>query len=262
MIQAAKFMAARKVMRGIAASLLGVLVMACSGCGGGGGSDAPSQATKKPSGPVLIESYGDSTTEGYTTGIYGVNPDNQVAVLQRLLQAKYGSTVTVSNQGVGGMESSQLLNGTDGRHPTWAQQMAQSKAQIITIEFGLGDNDNFTRPDPLPDRERSSPQRYAQILTELVTTARAAGKQVVLIESNPSCTVYREQNQGYYAMQVDEVAKQLGVPVVSHYWSIVAMPNWQSLLSEGCVHPSTELYAMEAKLTFDVVSPIVADALK
>ncbi|MFP3548344.1 hypothetical protein SB748_33720, partial [Rhizobium sp. SIMBA_035] len=59
------------------------------------------------------------------------------ALLQSALQARFGSTVIVSNQGVSSTEASQLLNGADGVHPSWANQMAASKAQIVTINMTL-----------------------------------------------------------------------------------------------------------------------------
>ncbi|MDI9690439.1 SGNH/GDSL hydrolase family protein, partial [Burkholderia cenocepacia] len=69
---------------------------------------------------MLIESYGDSTTQGWqvVNGTGQVTPNSAPVVLQKLLQDRFGTTVTVSNNGVGSTEASQLLNGTDGVHPT------------------------------------------------------------------------------------------------------------------------------------------------
>ncbi|MBU9496278.1 SGNH/GDSL hydrolase family protein [Burkholderia multivorans] len=253
---------ARALMaRGLIASFLGMFVMACSGCGGGGGDGTPAttQTAATPK-PVLIEAYGDSTTEGYSVmnGVSGINPQNQIVVLQQLLRDRFGSNVSVANNGVGGTEASQLLNGTDGTHAPWAQVMAQSKAQIVTIEFGL--NDTFFFSQPRAGVESESPDQFEEILTELVNVARAAGKQVVLIEPGPSCNPYRQPTLSYYVMRVDNVAKTLGVPLVPHYWPIIAKPNWQELLSD-CTHPTTELYSIQAKSTFDVIEPIVADLI-
>lgn len=248
--------------RGFVGSILSALLLSCAACGGGGdGSSAyASTPVAQEQKPVLIEAYGDSTTEGYTVenGVSGINPKNKIAVLQDLLQQRFGNSVTVSNQGVGGTEASQLLNGTDGRHPAWEKQMAQSKANIITIEFGL--NDTFFFGNPREGVESESPDRFEQIITELVTRARAAGKLVVLIEPGPSCNPNRQAALPYYVMRVDNVAKTLGVPLVPHYWPIIAKPNWQALLSD-CTHPTTELYSIQAKSTFDVIEPIVADLI-
>lgn len=245
------------MLRSVFATLVGAIVVICSGCGGGGGDGSAAQPAAQAQKQVLIEADGDSTTVGYTVtnGVSGINPQNQVAVLQQLLRGRFGSTVTVSNQGVGNMEASQFLNGTDGRHPAWATQMAQSKANIVTIEFGL--NEPYYVVNPTPGVESETPERFAQILTDMVSTARAAGKQVVLIEPNPSCEASRQPTEAYYVMQIDAVAKQMSVPLVSHYWTTLATPNWQSLLSD-CVHPTTELYAIEAQETFKVLEPIVS----
>ncbi len=243
--------------RGLIASFLGMFVMACSGCGGGGdGTAATTQAAATPK-PVLIEAYGDSTTEGYSVvnGVSGINPQNQIVVLQQLLRDRFGSNVSVANNGVGGTEASQLLNGTDGTHAPWAQVMAQSKAQIVTIEFGL--NDTFFFSQPRAGVESESPDQFEEILTELVNVARAAGKQVVLIEPGPSCNPYRQPTLSYYVMRVDNVAHQLGVPLVQHYWPTIAQSDWQSLLSD-CTHPTTQLYASYAESSFAVIAPLVA----
>ena len=248
--------------RGFVASTLSALILSCAACGGGDGSSAyaATPATQEQK-PVSVESYGDSTTDGMTVvnGVATKNPNNQVATLQTLLQQRFGKFVTVSNHGVSGTEASQLLNGTDGRHPAWEKQMAQSKANIITIEFGL--NDTFFFGNPRADVESESPERFEQVITELVTMARAAGKLVVLIEPGPSCNPNRQATLPYYVMRVDNVAKTLGVPLVPHYWPIIAKPNWQALLSD-CTHPTTELYSIHAKSTFDVIEPIVADLIK
>ncbi len=252
---------ARALMaRGIIASLFGMFVMACSGCGGGGDGSPPSAeaAIQRPAKAVLIEAYGDSTTVGYTVtnGVSEINSQNQIAVLQQLLTARFGAAVTVSNQGVGSTEASQLLNGTDGVHLPWAQQMAQSKADIVTIEYGL--NDAYDYIVPADGIEQESPQRFGEILSELVRIAQSAGKQVILIEPTPSCHPVRLDRLQYYVMQVDAVAQQMKVPLVSHYWPIASMPNWQSLLSD-CTHPTTQLYAINAQATFDVIAPLIAN---
>lgn len=111
----------RVVVKGALSSLLGALVVSCSGCGGGGDGGTPpaaAQATALRS--VLIESYGDSTTQGWqvVNGTGTVTPNSAPAVLQKLLQDRFGTSVIVTNNGVGSTEASQLLNGTDGVHPT------------------------------------------------------------------------------------------------------------------------------------------------
>ncbi|WP_162922962.1 MULTISPECIES: SGNH/GDSL hydrolase family protein [Burkholderia] len=240
---------------------LGALIASCFGCGGGDGSSAyASTPSMQQQRAVLVETYGDSTTDGMTVinGVAVKNPNNQIAILQTLLQQRFGKAVTVSNHGVSGTEASQLLNGTDGRHPTWTKQMAQSKADVVLIEFGL--NDTFFFGNPRAGVESESPDRFEQIVAELVAGARAAGKKVVLIEPGPSCNPNRQATLPYYVMRVDNVAKNLDVPLVQHYWPIVARPDWQALLSD-CTHPTTELYSMHARATFDVIAPIVMDLM-
>lgn len=246
------------MIRGFIAPFLCALVFASTGCGPG--DDETTGAAERPisgsSAAVLIEAYGDSTTEGYTVtdGIGKINPENQIVVLQDMLRQRFGPSVTVNNEGVGSTQASQLLNGTDGRHPIWAQQMAQSKADIIMIEYGL--NDTYFFANPRDGLESESPDRFEKILVELVTTAKNTGKQVVLVEPGPSCNPFREPTLAYYVMRIDRVAKQLDVPLVQHYWPTIERPDWQSLLSD-CTHPTTQLYAAHAKSSYAVVAPIV-----
>ncbi|UEP42770.1 SGNH/GDSL hydrolase family protein [Burkholderia sp. B21-005] len=238
--------------------MIGALVLACSGCGGGGGDSASAQSAA-PAAPktVLVEAYGDSTTVGVEIPPSGgfITKNSVPALLQSALQAKFGTTVTMSNQGVSSTEASQLLNGTDGVHPSWNTQMAASKAQIVTINMTL--NSPYFAATQTPGVTVESPSTYADVMTQLVSIAKQAGKQVILLEPNPTCEPIRQPVLGQYVTALRQVAQQQGVPIVGEYDVMMAMPNWQGLLSD-CLHPTDDGYQIKAGLEFPVLSDAVS----
>jgi acyl-CoA thioesterase-1 len=256
---------------GLVAALTACLA-ACGGGGGGDGSSSPSPtANPAPSiaatGPIqptlttgLVEEYGDSTTAGATTtngvALYTTNSDP--ADEQKLLQSAFGASVTVGNQGVGGTEASQLLNGTDGLHPTWANQMASSKAKIVTINFGL--NDAYYSSVVTTGIPQETLAEYAATMTQLVQIARSYGKQVVLFEPNPTCDPVREPLMPSFVAALESVSTAQGVPIAKDYAAILALPNWQSMLPD-CLHPNEALYEFKAQQEEAVIGPLVKAAM-
>ncbi|HDR8973751.1 TPA: SGNH/GDSL hydrolase family protein [Burkholderia vietnamiensis] len=245
------------------------LVCALSACGGGGDGSSPSAAQPQPasSAPttadtpstpksVLIEAYGDSTTLGWESlnGVGFVTTANEPAILQSKLQAQFGSTIAVDNLGIGGMEASQILNGTGKAQRPWAEQMANSKAQIITLNFGL--NDAYYAKVPKKDVQIETPEDYASIMTQLVQIARGTGKQVVLFEPNPTCEPIREPVMQDYVSELRRVARDQNVPLVAEFDAIMQMHGWQSMLTD-CLHPSDALYDIKANLELPAISAIV-----
>nr|WP_276585586.1 SGNH/GDSL hydrolase family protein [Burkholderia cenocepacia] len=205
----------------------------------------------------MIESYGDSTTQGWQVlnGTGQVTPNSAPVALQKLLQDRFGTSVTVSNNGVGSTEASQLLNGTDGVHPTWQNQMAASKAQIVTLNFGLNDAYYTTaKKDGIP---AESPDDFASTMTQLVQIARQSGKQVVIFEPNPTCEPIRQPLMPSYVAALRQVAAAQQVPIVGEFDAILAMPDWQSMLTD-CLHPSDALYAKKAAIEFPTVSTVIS----
>ena len=251
----------QKMARGIVASCVGSFVLSLCACGGGGGSPAEAPAVQQPVvKSVLIEAYGDSTTQGFQTvnGAGVLTPNSEPAALQKLLQAQFGPSVTVSNQGVSGTEASQLLNGTDGVHGSWLNQMASSKADIVTINFEL--NDAFFSKVPTPGAIPESPSDYASYMTQLVQVAKAAGKHVILFEPNPTIEPLRVSLAPSYLVALQSVADAQNVPLVPEYDAILSTPNWQSMLTDE-VHPNDALYAIKAQLEFPTISTVVASLL-
>lgn len=210
--------------------------------------------------PVLIEAYGDSTTEGLQTvnGQLIVSANGEPAILQKMLREIISPDITVVNHGVGGTEAWQLLTGNDNRHPHWTQQMAQSSADIVSINFLL--NDQYLVDHPLPGVWQERPVDYVDFLSQLVQIARDHGKVVVLHEPNPTANYLNSRVLEYLAC-LRYVALKMAVPLVRNFDSILATPGWQSLLSEDNIHPKDSLYKMKAEFAFPIIAKLAKDAL-
>jgi acyl-CoA thioesterase I len=231
---------------------LGFLLTAC----GGGGSSDPAPTAQAAPKPVLIEEYGDSTTVGLevSNGVAVLKTVPEPAALQADLQA-LSPSVTVSNMGVSATEASQLLNGTDGVHAPWASQMSASKANIVTLNFAL--NDAYYTVALTAGIQSETPAQYAQIMTQLVQIAKAAGKTVVLYEPHPVCEPIREPILGGYVSALDQVAQSERIQIVAEYDYIQSLANWQDMLGD-CLHPKGDtLYALKAQREANIVAPIV-----
>lgn len=206
---------------------------------------------------VIVEMYGDSTTQGFSVpnGVSMITRGNEPTLLQSYFDRDFGNgVVRVTNEGVGGTEAYQLLNGLDGVHQSWDSLMAVSTASIVTINYAL--NDTYFFANPRQGVYSESPQDYHQILTSLVNIAKSHGKIVVLVEPNPSCNPYRQSTLQYYVTHMEEVAQETNTHIVGQYWQIVSMPNWQGLLTD-CTHPYDALYKIKAQNSYTVLAPIV-----
>lgn len=205
---------------------------------------------------VLIEAYGDSTTEGWQliNGSSIISQNSETNVLERSLQQKYGTGVKIDNHGVGGTQASQLLYGLDGRHPVWSDQMKNSKANIVTLNFSL--NDAYFQSVPTLGVMTEPPQAYSEILKQLIIIARNNGKRVILYEPNPACKEPRQSKLAYYVAHMNLVATELGVPIVAEYYVLLNNPTWQSMLSD-CIHPLDSMYSLKAAYELPVVSGVI-----
>lgn len=197
--------------------------------------------------PVIIEEYGDSTTYGWAkiNGVYSQVQRPASAVLGSMLRAKFGPSVTVVNRGVNGSTAGNLLNG-DGMNKPWKQQMKQSSANVIILNYGINDS---------RIESKESVAKFKEIESELVRIAQESGKQVVIATSNPVNFAPCKALPDYAAASAD-VARSLSLSLVDQYryWSAM---DWVSLTSDGA-HPSQAGYEAKARREYDVIEPIVA----
>lgn len=197
---------------------------------------------------VLIEAYGDSTTLGITCsgGHCGPQSQNAVAFLQADMRAAHGQHVEIDNLGVGGTMAYQLRDGTDrARGVSWAQRLAASNAQIVTINYGINEVMHNQTPEQFYDAE-----------TALVKTALSLGKQPVLQTSNPMPDNRLNGRLAAMVQMTRRVAAEQHVPLVDQYAYISALPDWKLMMSDGA-HPRPALYRLKAAQDFLVVDPLV-----
>ncbi|MGU7784872.1 SGNH/GDSL hydrolase family protein [Burkholderia sp. PU8-34] len=242
------------------------LVCALSACGGGGGdggTSSPIPPAKADTIQPLIDVYGDSTSKGAQTiaGRLFNTADSEPAILQNMLQARFGASVVINNQGVGGTEAAQLLNGTDGVHPPFDQVMAASTAKIVIFNFAL--NDSYYATKPKAGVPSESVDDYWSNMSQLCQIARKYGKICVFEEPNPVDGV--QSNPGApifgYVSVLRQVAAQMNAPIIPQFDQFQALPNWLSWISEDKTHPTDAGYAFKAANTEAVLRPIVASLL-
>lgn len=207
------------------------------------------QAADAPA-AVVIAAYGDSTTAGVTSsgGRNVISKENEMTYLQQMLQEKYGPDIRIENHGSPGAQVSELINAKE----SWEQRMAQSDASIILINYGINDAHVFSGKNHSHGAE--SPQDFNRILTDLVKTAKAHGKQVVLQQPNPLCGRAEQWNVWPYVYQINAVAREQQVPVVRQYELIKQQKTWNSQMSPDCIHPTKDLYQLKAQQTFALLS--------
>jgi lysophospholipase L1-like esterase len=194
-------------------------------------SPTPAPATDTPQ---VIEYYGDSTVWGYRTDVGGQVAAPAPAVFAEALPDPFA--YIVRNEGVNSSTACDLLNGTDGRHPSWASQMAASKAGYVVVNHAIN------------DQWRYDVNTYRSCLHTLAQTARHYGKQMIFETPNPT----RDSGSwglDIYVAAMKEVASQENVPVFDQYAYLTAYLNGRSpytICPDG-LHPTEAVYAMKGK---------------
>jgi acyl-CoA thioesterase-1 len=201
---------------------------------------SPSDAPACPPSPkvTLIAAYGDSTTQGVPAG------QNMPAYLEAAL-----CHYKVTNEGVSGTRADQLLNGTDGRHKPWADEMKQSKARIVLLNFGINDS----------HQAGETVQSYSMNMDLLVRTAKDAGKLVVLQTPNPIYPTLKadapDAKLQQHAQAVRKLAKAEHVPLIDVNASMLALLAQVPLqvLYADTLHPTPAGYQAIANVAAKVI---------
>jgi lysophospholipase L1-like esterase len=178
----------------------------------------------------LIEYYGDSTVWGYASGSDGAQvarPAPQVFAKSLPSWARYA----VRNHGVSGSSACELLNGTDGRHPHWSEQMALSSARFVILNHAINDQWRYDVPT------------YQGCLRALAGIARDSGKQVVFETPNPT----RDSGLVAYVTAMKEVAARKGLPVIDQYAYLSGLfkGRSQEQITPDGLHPSEAVYQLK-----------------
>jgi lysophospholipase L1-like esterase len=182
----------------------------------------------------VIEYYGDSTVWGYQsqTGERVARPAPAVFAEALPNPAKY----EVHNEGVNGSTACALLNGADGRHAPWHEQMAKSKARYVFVNFGIN------------DQWKNDLDTYAGCLRSLARVARAQGKQMIFETPNPTRDSGPD-SLDVYVNAMRKVAAEERVPVIDQYKYLTELLNGQSPLTicpDG-LHPSDQVYVLKGR---------------
>ena len=183
-----------------------------------------------PAKPVRIQLFGDSTQFGYDgkTGKQTAHPP--VAVLQSLMDARFGAgAVIVTERAVPGSSSAQLLAGTDGRNRPWPQEV---DADIVVVNHALNDADTKV---PL--------SKYAAQLRQLHPTVYETPNPVTIGWPSPR-----------YARVMRQVAAEQHAPVADVETWMRAQPHWQRHLPDG-LHPDDATYG---QIVRQVLMPTLA----
>ncbi len=245
--------------------VIGILSLIFSGCNGNDhqvvtSPERTASAADQNAAPArqyLIAEYGDSTTYGSQTvnGKFRYTDRPEPVVLQELLRQRFGNRITVEKHAVGGTEAAQIYRGEAGYPWPWKREMEISRADIVTINYGL--NDSFFNAKPKAGVPNTDAAEYARILTAMVNEARATGKHVVLYTPNPTRWQPSCGNIYAYVEAVKSIGDRMGVPVVDKFYGFQARANWRALLSDDGVHPTDEGYRVAAEMQMPVIAGII-----
>ena len=201
--------------------------------------DCPASSSVK-----LIAAYGDSTTVGVGAGDAA---HSMPAILETLI-----CHIKVNNEGVSGTRADQLLNGTDGKHKPWSQELKRSKAHILLLNFGI--NDSRQPGETVPS--------YSMNMHLLVDAAKAAGKTVVLETPNPIFPTQKadapDAKLQAHAQAVRQLAKAEHVPLIDVNAAMLAALKQHKLaeLYSDPLHPTAAGYQIIARTAVPVLQPL------
>jgi hypothetical protein len=204
--------------------------------------------------PLRIAMYGDSTVFGNTfNGTTHVqSPDNVPATVQTLLQNKYGLSVLVENHGVPGTTCPQWLSGTGPITQSWKNEIAQTDAQIVSMDVGIN--------DAYQAASQESEADFSACYRQLSQMATAAGKLFVFETANQITT----DHAALLGLRMqDETNVQLSFPqspLIDEFAYTAGLSSWPTMLSDQ-IHPTGQGYILEAQKYFSVIDPIVGAML-
>jgi len=217
------------MQKNLCAAALCLMLAACGGGGGDSPSAAPTpvvaQAPKcTPLAVVKIELTGDSTEYGIDgeTFPYTQSPNNPTAVLQRLMDARFGAgAVLVEDHAVPG---------------TRADQWVSFPGDITVANYGIND-------------------MFVATIDEYKANLR---KLDLKFYETPNPISYPGWNRPEYAQAMRDVAQEKGVPVIDTDAYVRGLPNWDSYLGDQ-IHPNGTLYGMIVQnVMFPKMEPMVA----
>ncbi len=199
-------------------------------------SIASALAGSQPAKAVRIQLFGDSTQFGYDGRTDQQTAHPPAAVLQSLMDARFGvGAVIVTERAVPGTASAELLAGTDGRNRPWPQEV---DADIVVVNHALNDA-----------RTKVALTKYADQLRRLHPTVFETSNPVTIGWPSPR-----------YARVMRQVAAEQHAPVADVETWMRAQPHWQRHLTDG-VHPDDATYGeIVRQVLMPTLAPLVVAA--
>lgn len=214
--------------------------------GTGTGTSTGTGGTTSSQGPLaaagyIVDYYGDSTIYG----VDGAQGGNRVATPAPLVFDQTLQTTKphqVRNEGVSSTTCIELLNGTDGVHPPWNQQMTQTAANVVIVNHGI--NDSFSPSETV--------DQYKSCLSSLVSVARQNGKAIILETPN----VAKDSGGGTtgldaYVTGMRQVAAAMNVPLIDQYQMLNDYMKANNLtvydICPDGLHPTQSGYTMKGQ---------------
>lgn len=191
---------------------------------------------------VAIDCFGDSTMWGDNGGTGVQSPTTQPSRLQFFLRAYYAnSAATVSNRGISGTDTAQMLAGTDGSGLTFEARISATSASVVYCNHCIND----------VNVGRSGTAFKANWL-RIIQIIRKYGKSPVMVTPNPmlvNANATFDANAEKLRKFVDimkQVAAEQAVPLVDQYDLVTRFmrsgdTSTITLIPDG-EHPAEVLY--------------------
>jgi lysophospholipase L1-like esterase len=144
----------------------------------------------------------------------------------------------VRNKGVSGTTACDLRDGSAAQPDNWSTQMASSDANVVIINHGIND---LTK--------NGNVETYRTCLRDLVTTAKARGKRVVLETPNP---ITAEPGLDSFVQAMKTVADQNGVRVIDQYGYLLSQYSDASQITPDGLHPTDQVYIQKGRYAASV----------
>jgi hypothetical protein len=210
---------------------------------------------------VIIDCWGDSTYWGQVSAGTGQVANPAPLVLQTSLQKFFNNNlITVNNHGIAGNQTTNALR-------TWDNDMKNSPASIVYINYGLNDHSG-SNPSGAND-PAITPEQYKDNLIQMVTIARNHGKIVILeaqgVEflNHSGDWLGRMVGAEQFANAAKQVANSMNAPFIDqgHFIKkyLQSKENIPAAFPDG-IHPSQDVYIQKGvNMLYPLIRPYNID---
>jgi hypothetical protein len=163
-----------------------------------------------------------------------------------------GGRVVVVDSPQPGSTLAQDIAGIPNVWPSLATQLAQYHPDLVLTNSEL--NDRNTLDDAT----------YKADLIQWIQIVQGAGARPVLQEPNPTCpNILTTRNDQAFVQDMNDVGLQMGVSVLSNWYSWFNIPTWWvPYLNDDCVHPTQAGYDSKSVHYVVTLAPLVESMLQ